>query len=182
MVPDPSVPRPSEPNPGFRWPVAVAVPLSSALEWITALLETLEIPYQVVGGLAARAYGASRPLADMDLYVPSVEDLDCIAAAAHEHTTRAPHHHRDAHWNLTYLMLERSGWSIEIGAGESAKVWDGRSGTWRPAEIRFDRSEEMMIEGVRLQVMPLAQLIDYKEGLARRVDVLDVAMLRTTDS
>jgi hypothetical protein len=156
--------------------------LSDALEWITELLAELEIPYQVVGGLAARAYGASRPVVDVDMYVPDMDALKRVTVAAGEHVTRLPEHHRDAHWDLTFLTVLRSGWRIEIAAGESAKVFDVGNSSWQPAGIRFDQSEERAVEGVLIQVMPLPQLLDYKEGVAREVDLLDIRMLRADAS
>lgn len=44
--------------------------IASALAWIAGRLRELEVPFQVVGGLAALAHGASRDLADIDVYVP----------------------------------------------------------------------------------------------------------------
>ena len=148
--------------------------LSEALRWITGLLEGLAIPYQVVGGVAARAHGATRPLVDIDSYVPDEDALRAVARAAAEHLTARPAHHLDEHWDLTFLKLGRCGWTVEIAAAATAKVWDRRHRVWRPAAIEFDRSEEREVGGVMLRVMSRQQLIDYKEGLGREVDRLDL--------
>jgi len=43
---------------------------SKALRWIVNIFRKNGIPFQVVGGLAAKAYGATRKLHDIDIYVP----------------------------------------------------------------------------------------------------------------
>ena len=155
--------------------------LAAVLRWITELLRDLRIPYQAVGGLAAISYGSTRSLVDIDVYVPDDTSLERLAAAAQKHLIREPAHYHDEHWDLTFLKLEWAGWTIEAAAASTARVWDRRSGSWRPAAIRFNRSETRLIEGVQIQVMPRAQLVEYKEGLGRDVDHLDVAGLRATD-
>ncbi|WP_319018089.1 hypothetical protein [Gallaecimonas mangrovi] len=47
--------------------------VTQALNWLTALLARQQLPYQIVGGLAAHLYGGSRPVADIDLYIPAAK-------------------------------------------------------------------------------------------------------------
>jgi hypothetical protein len=155
--------------------------LGDALEWITDLLAGLEIRYQVVGGLAAVAYGSDRSLVDIDLYVPAASDLDRVVAAAADGVTRAPRRHVDEHWDLTFMKVVWGGWDIEIAEASTARVWDQRRGDWVGARIDFQRSETRDVDGVPIHVMPRAQLMDYKTGLGREVDRLDLQALAQTD-
>jgi PhzF family phenazine biosynthesis protein len=153
--------------------------LAAALIWITGVLDELGVSYQFVGGLAAMAYGSLRPLVDIDLYVPDEKALRAVAAAASEYMEAAPEPYRDAQWDLTFLKLMRHGWRIEVAAASGASVWDRRVGGWSPAGIRFSESRQRVVAGVAVPVMALDQLIDYKAGLGRDVDRLDVEALRS---
>ena len=62
---------------------------SSTLREFLAVLDRLGVPCQAVGGLAARAYGATRPLVDLDFYVPDA-DLASIAATLSHRVDRLP--------------------------------------------------------------------------------------------
>ena len=147
---------------------------SSALGWIVDVLRCADVPYQVVGGLAARAYGARRPLVDLDFYVPTSR-LVAVAAVTQTYVTRPPSHHRDEDWDLTFMKLEYEGQPIELGGADGARYFDRQAGLWREAGIRFDTSVEATIFGIRIPVMPLDQLIEYKLRLDRDVDRQDVA-------
>ena len=73
--------------------------IGQALNWIVSLLNHHNIPHQIVGGLAAKAYGAQRPLVDIDLYAP----LDKAQAALEEmkpYIVRELLPHLSASWDL----------------------------------------------------------------------------------
>jgi hypothetical protein len=157
---------------------------ATALRWIVGLLETRAIPFQVVGGLAAHAYGATRPLVDLDFYVPTAR-LPEIAAVAEAdpavHLVRLPTPYRDAAWDLRYLALEVAGQRIELGGADEARYFDRRAGDWRDAAIGFARSVPRSVLGQLVPVMPREELVAYKRALDREVDRLDLAELEGAD-
>ena len=151
-----------------------------ALGWITQFLSARQIPFQAVGGLAARAYGASRPLVDLDFYVPS-RYLGALAAAIAQDNgasvVRSPEPYQDAAWNLTFLAVEYGGQRIELGGADGARYFDRATGEWREAAIDFSRSVSRTVLGYELPCMPLAELLAYKRVLDREVDRFDLAEL-----
>jgi hypothetical protein len=151
-------------------------PLADLLRWIEAELAEVGAPHQFVGGLAARAHGASRPLVDIDLYVPDYA-LETLSNRWEAILTRPPRHHRDEHWDLSFLQLERDGWTVEVGGGDSARFFDSRADRWRGAGIDYGRGRELQVAGITIPVMPLDQLMDYKWALDRDVDREDLAEL-----
>lgn len=151
-------------------------PLADALSWLVGLLRDLKVQYQVVGGLAARAHGATRALVDIDLYVPD-SALATLGVAAEPWVKRPATHHVDQHWDLTFMSLVRDGWTIEIAASDSAFVWDGPNGRWVSAGIDFEAGEVLEMEGIQIRVMPKDQLVAYKKGLGRGVDRMDLEEL-----
>ncbi len=147
-----------------------------ALRWIADTLDAARIPYLIAGGLAARAHGATRPLADIDLYVPTAR-FDEVRRAVAGRIVHGPVRHRDACWDITFLALEYDGCRIEVGAADDARLFDRSSGRWVPAAVDFVRAERMDVLGVPVPVMCREDLIAYKTHLDRPVDRLDRAEL-----
>lgn len=147
-----------------------------ALAWIVELLRDLDVPFQVVGGLAARAYGADRPLVDLDFYVPS-DRLGDVAAAASPHVVRAPAHHVDDDWDITFMALEHDGCRIELGGADDARYFDRQQARWVDVDIDYAAAVEREVCGLTLPIMPLAELIAYKRVLDRTVDRQDLAQI-----
>jgi hypothetical protein len=152
--------------------------VGSALRWIVNILEERSLPFLVVGGLAARAYGATRPVADIDLYVPS-EGLASVFEAVRPNVKRALARHVDAHWDLEFMQLEYGGEVIELGVADGAKYWDSRAGRWRDAAVDFKAAEIHELYGISVPVMPRKELLTYKERLGREVDRADVEAILT---
>lgn len=131
---------------------------------------------QYVGGLAARAHGSTRPLLDIDLYVPD-EALPDIAGAITEHLVRSPVPYQDDDWDLVFLRADYRGQAVEIGGGDTARYRDHADGSWRSADVEWDASVRLEVEGVELPVMPLEALARYKARLGREVDHADLEEL-----
>ena len=129
-----------------------------------------------MGGLAARAHGATRPLLDIDLYVPD-EALPEIATAISETLVRFPVPYQDDDWDLVFLRADYDGQAVEIAGSRSARYRDHRSGEWCDVEVVFDDGVVREVEGVRVPVMPVERLAEYKEALGREVDRWDLEEL-----
>ena len=148
--------------------------VQQALAWLISLLERHQVPYQVVGGLAAQAYGATRPLVDIDLYMP----LDQAKAALEEmqpFVKREPGPHLSASWDLIYLALQVGGVWIEIGdSNHNPRFFNRIDQRWEPQVIHFEASQQVKLYGLELMVMPKDELIRYKAMLDREVDHRDL--------
>lgn len=149
------------------------------LAWITATLQGLEIPFQATGGLAARCYGARRPLHDLDFYVPG-RTLPILKDAWNDHITFGPSHFKDDHWDLVFMKLDYLGYQIEFGDADQTKYYDSQSGSWFKVDINFAASNRIIYEGVELPVMPKKQLLEYKVRLDREVDRIDIREIQGT--
>jgi hypothetical protein len=144
-----------------------------ALRWISGVFARTGARYQAVGGLAARAYGATRPIIDLDFYVRA-EDLPRVLAMADDSCVWGPEIFKDENWDLTFAKLEKHGVQIELAEAEGARYYSPSMGRWMDQGVAFDDSEQHMVLGVEIEVMPKGQLIAYKRALSRPVDKLDV--------
>lgn len=147
-----------------------------ALRWITSVLRRRGAAFQVTGGLAARAYGATRPLADIDLYVAPEVFAD-LPAEIVPFIVRGPEHLRDASWDITFLVLDYGGQRIELGCAEDVRIFDKSRCVWIGQTIDLAASIEREVLGTRVPLMPREALMAYKAILGREVDRRDLADL-----
>ena len=148
--------------------------ISQALQWLVSTLNRHHVPYQVVGGLAARAYGATRPLVDVDLYVP-LSQAQTALEEMQPYIVRQPLPHRSDAWDLVYLALQYQGVYVEIGDSETNPRFYSRiDQRWEPQVIDYSASIQATIFGCTLAVMPKEELLRYKKMLDREVDHMDI--------
>ena len=148
--------------------------IGEALNWIVSLLNRHAVPYQIVGGLAAKAYGASRPLVDIDIYVP-MEKAQAALEEMRAYVIREPLPHLSASWELIYMALSYHGMYIEIGdSSTNPRFYNRRDQRWEPQPINFANSTIMQLYGVEVNIMPGDELLSYKAMLDREVDHIDI--------
>lgn len=147
--------------------------IADALRWIVGVFLSCGADFQVVGGLAARAFGATRPIVDLDFYVRE-SDLPRVLAAVEEFRVWGPEHYQDDSWDLTFAKLERDGVKIELAKAEGARYFDRLQGRWVGQDVNFSRSESRELFGLELPIIPQDQLMSCKRALDRDVDRLDL--------
>jgi len=148
---------------------------AEALQWITTLLNAKKIPFVLCGGIAAFAYGAARPIHDIDLFVPGNHFLQTVDAGKMYTSKPAGYYKEDPEgWRIEYVQLQYEGVKIEIGNPEEAKIYDSRVHQWVDLVVDFDRITIAHIFNVEVPLMDKAALIAYKGKLGRPVDLEDI--------
>ena len=66
--------------------------VKAALIWITGILNSHHVPFQISRGLAARVYGATRPVADIDIDIPE-EAFDLLKEDVAKFIIYGPEHY-----------------------------------------------------------------------------------------
>jgi len=149
--------------------------VKNALVWIQSSLEYQDIPYQVVGGLAAYIYGAKRAVEDIDLYIPR-ETVQKLMPIISPYISKPLTHYVENNWDLEYVQLIYEGQKIEIGLTPGVKIRQSE-GDWVIQHIDYTTSIFSEFEGIRVPLMPKYQLIEYKLILAREVDHFDIDLI-----
>lgn len=147
--------------------------LAEALEWISVRLDELGIPFQVAGGLAAIAHGASRPLNDIDIYVPE-GSLSVLRTELADHHSHGPERYRDEQWDCYFMEVDYAGEEIELAEADRTRYRRDADAPWHDAGVDFEKSARRVAFGVEMPVMPLEELLDYKRRIGREVDREDV--------
>ncbi len=133
----------------------------------------LDIPFMVVGGLAARSYGATRPLVDIDFYIPGGRFTDLVPVVA-DHVVFGPKPFTGGRWDLVFLKLEIEGQVVEVGDGFDVRVRGDTDEAWVDVSVDFDRVQHREIFGLEVPVMARSDLVAYKRLLGRDVDLRDL--------
>jgi len=148
-----------------------------ALQWIVNLLNKNKIPFQIVGGLAAKAYGAKRELWDIDIYIPAKHE-DKVIEETREYIVWGPKHVKEKNWDLEFMKIIYAGQKIEIGSPEKTKIFDNTKKRWFQEKINFSRSNIKEVYGIKIPVMPKKDLILRKKRLGRKVDKIDLKQMK----
>lgn len=72
-----------------------------AFRWIVGILEKHQISFQISGGFAARMYGVSRELADIDIDVLE-KDLSILYSHVKDFAIYGPTRYQDEHWDIFF--------------------------------------------------------------------------------
>ena len=150
---------------------------SQAFRWIVDALDRHNVPYQIVGGAAARAYGAYRDLVDNDIYIPFDEAASLLEEVL-PYVTWGPQHHSGGEWDLTFLKLNYGGQKLELGDSSSEpRFFHQKDQRWVEQRIGYERSTTVDLFGFVVKVMPKEELVEYKAALGREVDQGDLEQI-----
>jgi hypothetical protein len=105
--------------------------VSITLRWILSVLEDLGVEYQISGGLAARFYGATRSINDIDIDVLAM-DISRIREKTKRYVIFGPELYIDSEWMTQLLVLRYGGQLIDLSGADTAKIFDENKRTWRP--------------------------------------------------
>ncbi len=148
----------------------------AALLWIVDILNKHKIPFQISGGFAAKLYGVKRNLADIDIDIPEDNFTD-ILEDVRKYIKYGPERFRDENWDLLLFTLEYENQEIDLAGALNAKIYNSQKRKWELYKTNFENSVIKMVYGVKIPVINLNDLIEYKSKLQREVDVQDVRQL-----
>ncbi|ABV37140.1 hypothetical protein Ssed_2533 [Shewanella sediminis HAW-EB3] len=148
----------------------------NAFHWIIDFLEQESVPYMIMGGLAAYAYGSERELYDVDLYIPQLA-LAAVADYGKGAKTFGPSRYKDEFWDIEGTQFVVDSVKVEITTDHNCRFFCEKDSMWIEQNIDFDSTVTKTLFGREVEVMRLDHLLSYKAQLARDVDLDDVCRL-----
>ncbi|MEO8964961.1 MAG: hypothetical protein ABI370_09860 [Gammaproteobacteria bacterium] len=152
----------------------------TALIWITDILKNNHVPFQITGGLAAIAYGATRPLQDIDIDIPE-DKFALVKEKVAEFITYGPEKYKSNKWDLLLMTLNYQGQEIDLGGAYQTKIFNEKTGHWEKLVENLSNAEVKTVYELQLPVIPRDILLSYKKVLSREEDRIDVSEIEKND-
>ncbi len=155
--------------------------IEAAFKWIVGILQKHQIPFQISGGFAARLYGSTRELADIDIAISDVRMSELIPDVS-EYISFGPARYLDEEWDLQLITLNYREQEIDIGGIDNIKIFDKETKYWVSMSRDIAVVETKEVYGISVPLIPKSTLIAYKKKLMRDVDRLDILAMENSDN
>lgn len=152
----------------------------AALKWITDIFKEHNINFIISGGLAAKVYGSTRELADIDVGIDK-DYFSEIMPEIKEYIISGPKIYKDEEWDLLLVILNYKGQEIDVCVVDTLKFFNRKEQKWEDMKHVFSDTVVKEIYGMQLPIISKRNLIDYKSKLAREVDLIDVKEMLEAD-
>lgn len=145
-----------------------------ALRWVVDILKNNNVSFQLTGGFAAKLYGSTRELADIDIDIEE-NGFEKIFDEVKDYIIYGPKQYKDSNWDLMLMTLKYKNQIIDI-AGEE-KIFDHEKKVWIQQRLDFTNGTYFTMYDLNVPVIPEEKLINYKKKINREVDIEDVKEL-----
>jgi hypothetical protein len=148
------------------------------LTFLTQTFNDNKISFQATGGLAAIAYGATRPLYDIDIDIYK-NDVEKVRSLLKQYIVEDWNNELEGDedsFDLWMMTLDMDGVSIDISQLEESHVRK-IGGDW-VAQPEIMDIEMRTVEGIELPIQNKQHLIEYKLLIARDTDLEDVEQMQ----
>ena len=147
-----------------------------AFKWLVRILIKRKVPFQITGGLAAKAYGSPRPLADIDFEIPEKRFAD-ILPDVRPHIVWGPERRRKKPFDLVGMELNYKGQQVDVSGTGTGRLFDRKKKRWVSERIDLTKAVRRRIFGLQAPVITKKDLIAYKRKLLRKVDKIDIKFM-----
>jgi len=147
-----------------------------ALKWIVKILKKKNIKFNILGGLAAYAYGSKRMLVDIDLAMKN-KDFQKILPDVKNYVVEPPHFSKSKNWQCYFMELKYKGITIEFGGDKGCKMLNSETKKWENLGDGLSKTVYKKVFGLNLPLISKKELIAYKKKLMRDVDIVDLRNL-----
>ena len=146
-----------------------------ALKWIVEILDRHEVPYRIGGGFAAHAYGAVRPINDIDITFPG-KYFSIIIPEVTDYVTYQFEHYKDEKWDCNGLTLEYGGQEIDMTDIDTLKMSNKEKTEWLQTKDNFRKYPNIVTEvgRVRISLIDPRDLAAYKKHLDGDHQIVDI--------
>lgn len=148
----------------------------AALHWIINILNKINVPFQIAGGLAANIYGSNRPLEDIDIDIPE-EFFSQIKDEVKDFITYGPSQFKDGTWDLMLITLNYNGQLIDLSGASNTRIFNKNTQNWQLCRVDFSKAVIKKCFNIDLPVIAKDELLFYKKIIARPVDLVDIEQI-----